>query len=615
MDIFFVISGFLISGIIFRQVDAGNFSYLDFYGRRIRRIFPALLLVLLACLVFGYYELFTLEFSRLTLHATSAAAFVANLQFWREASYFDVSSEYKPLLHLWSLGVEEQYYIVWPIIVASLLLATRWFLAILAIVFLGSFALNLGLTWREPTAAFYLPLARFWELMIGSALAYPAVRGAGTPGALRQFLKTTTVRNAASITGLLLIAASILLISNRQPFPGWISLLPTAGTALLIWAGPDAWVNRHLLQLGIAVFVGTISYPLYLWHWPILSYLRIDKGLEISPLLRILTILASFGLAWVTYRFVEQPIRFGRFPREMTLALCGAMIVTGAATFMGGRTFRQFDERDAYMAFFHNQWPDYHYGHTHDLFAAGREECNFWDYVNKETRTEIASSCTTPTTRQSILLWGDSHIQHLAHGLQATIPSTVSILQVASSGCQPSFEQSPNQQLFCARSNQFAIETISRVRPAVVILAQRADHLQTDWERMAGDIRAMGARFVIVVGPAPKRDRDLHMIIARKFWPKPPEWTAEGLIMSDLVVDRRLKQQYSGSSNLAYVSLIDLLCRPESGCMTHVGPNRFEDIATFDYGHFTRNASRFVAEMAILPKLNALFAIDRSSAQ
>lgn len=602
VDIFFVISGFLISGIIFGQVDRREFSYVDFYGRRIRRLFPALLLVVAACLVFGYIKMFTLEFSRLSLHATVAAAFVANIQFWREASYFDVASDYKPLLHLWSLGVEEQYYIVWPIVVA-LLLPTKRFLLVIAIAFAGSFALNLGLTWREPTAAFYLPFARFWELMLGSALAYTTVRKTSRGGALHQLLDSGILRNVISVAGLLMIIGSVLFISEHQPFPGWIALVPTSGTVLLIWAGPHAWVNRHLLGLGVAVFIGAISYPLYLWHWPILSYLRIDQGWDVNPLLRVLAVVASFGLAWLTYQFVERPVRFGSLAREKTLALCGAMIAMGAFAFATGHGIRQPDDRDSYVAFFDNRWPDYHYGHTHDLFAAGREECNFLDIVTNSVRTEIASSCSTPTTAQSVLLWGDSFIQHLAPGLQATLSNSTSVLHIASSGCRPSFDLGLDPRLHCERSNQFAIKTIARVNPSVVVLAQRSDYPQRDWEELARNIREAGARSVVLVGPAPRRTRNLHLIIARKFWPNPPEWMEEGLIADDLLADRKLKERYGRSTILTYVSLIDLLCRPGRGCMTHVGPDRLEDIATHDYGHFTRNASRFVAEKAILPAM------------
>src|SRR5687767_11476762 len=313
VDVFFVISGFLISGIILEDLQRGRFSLADFYWRRVRRLFPALILVLLACLALGWLVLLPDEFSRLGKHVAAGAGFIANLAFWREAGYFDWSAELKPLLHLWSLGVEEQYYLVWPLL---LLFFRRWTLGLIVGIGVLSFALNLYMTAKYPSAAFYLPMTRFWELLVGSFLAW----------------KTTEGRfgNLKSACGAMLVIAGLVLLNGERAFPGWWALLPVLGTALLISAGPTAWVNRTILAHPAAVYVGLISYPLYLWHWPLLSFARVVEQGEPGALTKTVLLMASFVLAWATYQFVEKPIRFGGLIRRIAVpALAVSMVGIG----------------------------------------------------------------------------------------------------------------------------------------------------------------------------------------------------------------------------------------------------------------------------------------------
>jgi peptidoglycan/LPS O-acetylase OafA/YrhL len=318
VDIFFVISGYLISGIIVDAVEGRRFSYLDFYIRRIRRIFPALVIVIAATLLVGWYVLLPDEFERLGKHLAAGAGFATNLVLWGEAGYFDVSSDTKPLLHLWSLAIEEQFYILWPLILGpvwrrkrGLLLAT---LSIAAI----SFAYNVVNVVHHPVAAFYSPLARFWELMLGGILAY-LVRQKG------EWLAQFHVLRAAA--GLLLIGVSVFALNREFAFPGYWALLPTFGAFLVISAGFTNWISKYLLGNRLMVGVGLISYPLYLWHWPILVFAKIVKGGLLTPTDRVTAIAASVALAFLTYRFVEYPIRHSsapRVPQGLAAAMAGA---------------------------------------------------------------------------------------------------------------------------------------------------------------------------------------------------------------------------------------------------------------------------------------------------
>jgi len=299
VDIFFVISGFLITTILLQSLAAGDFSYRDFYARRIRRIFPALLLVLLATLAFGWYVLLPGEFSQLGKQITGGAAFFANLVFLGESGYFDATAETKPLLHLWSLGIEEQFYIFWPLLL-GLAWRKRWpILRVTLAVAAISFLINVLTVQPHRAAAFYSPLSRAWELMAGGLLAAMRLQAANGSADSRPW-----VRHVQSIVGVGLIVLGLVMTRSTKAFPGWWALLPVLGAASCIAAGPSGVLNRYLLSNRLMVWIGLISYPLYLWHWPLLSYARIIEGGEPSLELRVALVVAAIVLAWGTYRFV-----------------------------------------------------------------------------------------------------------------------------------------------------------------------------------------------------------------------------------------------------------------------------------------------------------------------
>ena len=322
VDVFFVISGYLISGNIRRRLEARSFSFADFYARRIRRIFPALCVVLPACLAYGFVILLPIELAKLGTDVAGGAAFVSNLLLWHEAGYFDRAAIAKPLLHLWSLGIEEQFYIVWPLVL-FLLHRRRYAPLVLALIGTASLGFSLAIVSHARVEDFYSPLTRFWELDAGALLAFlrPATSRAG--GARGTDL--------ASLLGLGLIGLAALTFDRHMAFPGGLVLVPVIGALLLIAVGPAALVNRGLLSRRAAVFVGLISYPLYLWHWPLISFAAIiDEGRPLKPLLALILLLVAFLLAWVIWRWVETPLRFGRRRKRNTLGLVAAMVVTGA---------------------------------------------------------------------------------------------------------------------------------------------------------------------------------------------------------------------------------------------------------------------------------------------
>lgn len=336
VDIFFVISGFLISSILLKNLKQDTFSIADFYERRIRRIFPALLIVLAATYSFGWLTLLADEYKQLGKEIAGGAGFVSNFILWSDSGYFDRKAELKPLLHLWSLGIEEQFYLIWP-----LLLWAAWkqkinlFLIITGIT-AASFAFNIFSVSEDAVATYYSPITRFWELLAGAALAYidairtssPAAQG-GTPTA-RALHRSSHWRNVQSKAGVLLIYAAAVLLDKHRAFPGFWALLPVAGAVLIISAGQHAWVNRILLSNRIMVGIGLISYPLYLWHWPLLSYLRImEGGAEASRELRFVAVCVAIMLAWLTYSVIEKPVRRTSLGGKLAPSLGISMLVVG----------------------------------------------------------------------------------------------------------------------------------------------------------------------------------------------------------------------------------------------------------------------------------------------
>lgn len=319
VDIFFVISGYLISTIVFSNLERGSFSIVDFYNRRIRRIFPALIAVMAAGLVFGWFALFSDEYRELGKHIVAGAAFLANIALFRESGYFDAAAETKPMLHLWSLAVEEQFYIFWPLMLFVVRKYNWSFLSITGTLAVLSFAVNLYLLHWRPSAAFYWPISRFWELMIGGLLAYAALH-------MPELIHRKS--HVQSIVGVALLAMGLLLINKDTAFPGWWTLLPTVGSALLISAGPAAWFNKYVLSNKVMVWVGLISYPLYLWHWPLLSFANIISGNAPSNRLIVCAVALAFLFAWMTYQLLEKRIRFSH-NRYTAIVLFATLAIVG----------------------------------------------------------------------------------------------------------------------------------------------------------------------------------------------------------------------------------------------------------------------------------------------
>lgn len=341
VDIFFVISGFLITRIIFESLKLGSFSFIEFYMRRILRIFPALFLVLLTTFLCGWFFLLADEYKQLGLHVAGGSAFISNFILWSESGYFDINTDIKPLMHLWSLGIEEQFYIIYPLLAWLVFKGRFGFFSITVILFAISFYLNINGIKTDGVATFFSPLTRFWELLCGSIIYLMTYRKP-------QFYKNDKFLNIISSVGLSLFIFGLFCINKDRAFPGLWALIPTIAAMLIILAGPTSWLNRRLLSNRIAVWFGLISFPLYLWHWPLLSYANIIEGKIPGRGIRLLLVVISIIMAWLTYRFLECRIRIqSKYPlrvkSSILLVLMGLIGCAGCvAYYKEGFEFREF---------------------------------------------------------------------------------------------------------------------------------------------------------------------------------------------------------------------------------------------------------------------------------
>jgi peptidoglycan/LPS O-acetylase OafA/YrhL len=400
VDMFFALSGFLISGIIQDGLAAGDFRFYNFYLHRVRRIFPALLIVIATALITGWFVFLPDEYSSQGNEAAAGSLFVSNIFYWMQArfagGYFNSRSQYNTLMHLWSLSVEEQFYIAWPLAMAA---AFRFRHGIGTVIVTGcllSFACCAFLAYGHPIAVFYAPVTRFWEILLGAALAFLARH--------HLPLRKSWIANTASCVGICLIATAFAMPNDATPYPSIAVLMPVLGIMSVISAGRSSWINRVVLSARSLVYVGRISYPLYLWHWLLFAALHTVTVDMPSVAARIVVVALSFALAIATYEFLEKPIRAQRSLSRVAAVLVPLLLLVGLAGLL---------------------LPPLRGAMMRASGTSGKDSLQ-WDRLTDdacETRYQTQQRnwvfCRTNSKAPAILLVGDSHANHLYPGLIA----------------------------------------------------------------------------------------------------------------------------------------------------------------------------------------------------
>jgi peptidoglycan/LPS O-acetylase OafA/YrhL len=573
VDIFFTISGFVIAGSILNDIRAGSFSIANFYFKRIRRIVPAFTAVMIATSIAAIFFLLPSDLVDYGRSLASTSTFLSNFYFWKTSGYFAAPAQTKPLLHTWSLSVEEQYYVFAPIYfwIIYHYCKARWLLFLMPVAIV-SLATSIAAVFVAPTAGFFLFPTRIWELLLGAMIAL-----AGRPMEVRR-----SVGEIMSVVGLGLILLGIFTLEEGDPFPGWNALLPCLGTALIIQAGIGSptrselpLVNR-LLCLKPLVGIGLISYSLYLVHWPIAAFMK-NETLR-SPTASEMTAMlaASLGLAWLSWRFVEQPFRKASFA-----ARGGAFTATGCVI-AGGVMIGLFA---GWTGGLPQRFPDFVESRIAGVEDWGGDHC-FNQNGSNPTPWDPQLCTRIHGKNGRILLWGDSFAAHYLPGvLRDADRINADVLQYNFAGCPPILSYFSYARVGCTEFNKRVVDVIKSERIDTVVIAARWTDVPTHTLRRLSEtlakLRELHVR-IYVVGQSPQFIADVQHIdyISGNYR---STTGATWKIAFNPSINRLIAEQ---AASVIMIDPLSFLCEQDV-CRYRVG----HVFLYADYGHYSRDGS------------------------
>jgi peptidoglycan/LPS O-acetylase OafA/YrhL len=591
VDVFFVISGYLITSLILSEKAAGTFTLKGFYERRARRILPALLLVLLACACVGWFFMLPNRLEELSKSLIAIPILAANILFGREANYFAEAAELNPLLHTWSLAVEEQFYLIFPLVIVLLWpLKRRWLIGTLAILIVGTISFHFAETRSvsRPEFAFYLLRARAWELFLGAFVAFakPADRHGATsensPVALKQ---------AASLLGMAMIAYAVLAYDRGTRYPSVHTLLPTVGTALIILCATPATIVGRLLSLRWVVGLGLISYSAYLWHQPMFAFARI-LGLGSDRVIGALACL-SIVLAYFTWRFIEQPFRDRRRFSRTTIAggavaMSAAIFCTGLAIhFNRGFPDRLTGEQREVLGYRNYQ------AHANELYRYGR--CLL---RTEQPVSELSAECDVPRGggARKAVLWGDSFGAHLYPALRDV--SSLAVAQYASV-CPPLLGVGFDYGRDCAEVEAVVLARIRAAQPDLIVISANWHKHEKHLHRLGATLERLrqlaGTAELVVVGNVPQWQPTLPELLATARRTLRMDLRIETPLIKDLRSTDKIVQDATHSGRARFLSPLEVLCDAYQ-CLASAPFDGAVQPLAYDYGHLTKGGSSLLIE-------------------
>lgn len=578
VDVFFAISGFLMTAIIYGGLDSGRFSVWSFYKARARRIVPALVAVILVLIVYGWIYMFTTEFKSLSKHAVSSLLFFSNITYWKESSYFAPGAEQNWLIHTWSLSVEWQFYLIYPIFIVAIRKICSDKVAKLLILSAAvlSFAISVYASRILVSSSFYLLPTRAWEMMAGGAVfLYPLKRGKGLP---------------LELVGLILIIASALLFNGDYYWPSYNALLPVIGAMLIIMSRSENGIlSRKPFQI-----LGSSSYSVYLWHWPIYVFMYNYFG-GVGTLGMVVGIALSIVIGYISYIFVEVPCKNkGKVLNKIYYISCLSLSLF---------IFHANGLKSDYRSISHTEENDLVEHYDGYKFDAG----GLWDKCNASERLKnIDSTCVDKKSHGGVFLWGDSHAGSLSLGIRSLLAPNVPFNQLAASSCKPSLDKNPgviSATIGCNFSNEKAIRDIESIKPEFVFLAQRFEHEKTDWNLIAKKLHSLGVKNVILIGPIPQWKGSLPLIVAKNY-------SSSSLYIGHQYLDERIVNTNSDMKKInnrdyIYVDLFSSLCKVKESLECRARVDEGFTLMSMDYGHLTDEGSTYIGKSIIssyLPK-------------
>jgi len=577
VDVFFIISGFLIAGILADEMAAGRYSILTFYERRARRIFPALFVVLAATVVVSWYISLPFDIYELGQSVVATLFFISNFLYYFRSGYFDTRSGDNPLLHTWSLAVEEQFYVLFPLL---LWLATKYFprqrLYLFSGLGLASFIYSVVLVnsgGDGSQIAFYMSTARAWELALGALLAM----GAPPPPNSR------ILREGLAITGLALLVYAFLRFSADTPFPGAAALVPCIGAALVIYTGQADTITSRLLSMRIIVWFGLISYSLYLWHLPAAVFFRQEYGEPLSLADKGLLLIGSIGLAYLSWRYVEQPFRLkARFDRKQIFAysagaLAGLSMIGADLVLTDGSAWRFSPNLvQASKALGYKPGEPMRLG-----------KC----FIDLRATPVLDEQCLViDASKTNYLLFGDSHAAHLWVGLTKEFPE-INFLQATASGCAPVLGVKGSARCTYVKDKVFS-DFLPHHKVDALLISARWNMSELD--PLIETIRAMKAYVprIVVLGPIVEYRKPLPQLLAASLRNHDQRGVSEAREYKRIAaIDANFRQRLE-KEGATYISMFGTLCG-ESDC-TVTDEAGFP--IQFDYGHLTEGGAVLVAK-------------------
>jgi peptidoglycan/LPS O-acetylase OafA/YrhL len=596
VDIFFVISGYLITEIITSEIASGSFSFAAFYERRARRLLPALYVMVALTTLPSFVYLLTSERAEFFRSIGAVVTFTSNFFFWLQSGYFDHAAVEKPLLHTWSLSVEEQFYLAFPLLLWALSRVSKGRTALaaaLAALMLISLGANVWLmdTGRS-ASAFYMSPARAWEFLIGSLIALPILPA----------LPNLPARALARGGAIILFAVALCGLRKESPFPGLNALLPCLGAALFIWSGIGVTtVARHRYSpLQVLTFFGKISYSLYLWHWPIFTFGRFSKvSLTLDGFDKAVLLAATVVISFLSWRYIEQPFRQGGIAttRSQSFRLAGAssllLIVVSLFGLLASRTPIDVDRVAARL----------------DSYSSGeyKQLYNFGICFGPESGSFDKSCLRLSPDKSNVLLWGDSLAAHYILGLREAVdPLTTSLMQATQPACMPTLSTDEHGIVSCVEFARQMQDFFSHHRPDVVIISgDWLEYSRRGFELIIADLKRSIARLetsgsrVVVLGPAVQFKGRLPAMLLRAHF-RGVEVHSEDLLRPEIFeLDQKMREALPDGESFSYVSLLDTIC-PHRQC-----PLTVDDHIplTVDHAHLTADGSAYVSTK-LLPELD-----------
>jgi len=585
VDVFFVISGYLIGSIILSEIDSGKFSLLSFYERRVRRILPALFVALAVCAVLAYKFFLPAELDEFAKSFLAATFSFSNVFFYHQAGYFEGPAAMKPLLHTWSLAVEEQFYIFLPLL---LLAVRRYSLAVrrnmVMAVTICSFIISAWGAFKNPDATFYLAHTRAWELLLGTLLALDFI----------PHFSGRSWRNFLSAAGLTMILASAVLYEKTTPFPGLAAAVPCFGAALIIAAGRDgsSFVGTAL-SLRPVVFIGMISYSLYLWHWPLIVFQGASGilGQGLPPKATKLVVLGiSFAVATLSWRFVEQPFRESRkrLPRPRLFQIASVSAAALAVFGLSAIVTRGFPSRYSTQAVRIASFLENADATTEAQYRVG--SC-FLTSRNPHAKFVTKDCMKSDPTKRNELLIGDSHAAQLWFGLSSVFRD-VNFMQATASGCKPTLEQPLGADDRCSHLMHYVFDDYLKAHSVdSVLIAARWDGADLPrLERTVSLLKQQGVN-VVLFGPVVQYDSALPRLLAMSIQKNDPHLPAEHRVAYYEKLDKEMAQ-LARHLGVRYVSYFKLICQ-EGTCLEYAAKGI---PLQSDYGHLTGDGSVLLAD-------------------